>query len=157
MMLLMTMTTILGLWPLLNEGSAQAEFLKPTVITLVYGLGFGMGLVLLVVPALVAAQRDMARPLIAARRALAAQAPVRWFVMGAAGLCLAWLAGTVGWVVVRGGVHPVLLDLLPALQGMEASRAGLLLFVVGALAILILVYLVAALAYGRLAKSKVSG
>ena len=155
--LLTTLTTVLGLAPLLYEQSQQAQFLKPTVITLVYGLGFGMGLVLLVVPALVAAQRDMARPLIAARRALAAHAPVRWFVMGAAGLCLTWLAGTVGWVVARGAVHPVLLDLLPALQGVEASRAGLLLFVVGALAILILVYLVAALAYGRLAKGKATG
>jgi multidrug efflux pump subunit AcrB len=50
--LLTTLTTVLGLAPLLYETSQQAQFLKPTVITLVYGLGFGMVLVLLVVPAL---------------------------------------------------------------------------------------------------------
>lgn len=59
--MLTTMTTVLGLAPLLYEGSRQAEFLKPTVITLTYGLGFGMVLVLLVVPALVAMQADVGR------------------------------------------------------------------------------------------------
>lgn len=49
--LLTTLTTVLGLTPLLYEGSSHAQFLRPTVITLVYGLGFGMLLVLLVVPA----------------------------------------------------------------------------------------------------------
>jgi multidrug efflux pump subunit AcrB len=59
--ILTTLTTVLGLAPLLYESSSQALFLKPTVITLAYGLGFGMVLVLLVVPALVAAQSDIAR------------------------------------------------------------------------------------------------
>ncbi|GGL56473.1 efflux RND transporter permease subunit [Wenxinia marina] len=67
---LTTATTVLGLAPLLYEGSIQAEFLKPTVITLVYGLGFGMVLVLIVVPALIAAQSDIGRQWRAARRAL---------------------------------------------------------------------------------------
>ncbi len=40
--LLTTLTTVLGLTPLLYEQSQQAQFLKPTVITLVYGLGFGL-------------------------------------------------------------------------------------------------------------------
>ena len=44
---LTTLTTVLGLAPLLYENSSQAQFLRPTVITLVYGLGFGMLLVLL--------------------------------------------------------------------------------------------------------------
>ena len=52
--MLTTLTTVLGMAPLLYETSQQAQVLKPTVITLVYGLGFGMILVLLVVPALVA-------------------------------------------------------------------------------------------------------
>ncbi|MDA0962925.1 MAG: efflux RND transporter permease subunit, partial [Proteobacteria bacterium] len=47
--LLTTLTTVLGLLPLMFETSQQAQFLKPTVITLVYGLGFGMFLVLLIV------------------------------------------------------------------------------------------------------------
>ena len=66
---LTTMTTVLGLAPLLYERSAQAEFLKPTVITLAYGLGFGMVLVLVVVPALMAVQADVARAFAALRRA----------------------------------------------------------------------------------------
>ena len=59
--LLTTLTTVLGLAPLLYEGSSQAEFLKPTVITLVYGLAFGMVLVLMVVPALIAIGDDFAK------------------------------------------------------------------------------------------------
>ncbi|MCC6007698.1 MAG: efflux RND transporter permease subunit, partial [Rhodobacteraceae bacterium] len=48
--LLTTLTTVLGLAPLLYETSSQAQFLRPTVITLSYGLGFGMVIVLLLVP-----------------------------------------------------------------------------------------------------------
>jgi hypothetical protein len=59
--LLTTLTTVLGLAPLLYEGSTDAQFLKPTVITLVYGLGFGMVIVLLVVPAILAMQQDFAK------------------------------------------------------------------------------------------------
>ena len=40
--LLTTLTTVLGLTPLLFETSKDAQFLKPTIVTLVYGLGFGM-------------------------------------------------------------------------------------------------------------------
>ncbi|MEZ5777365.1 MAG: efflux RND transporter permease subunit [Paracoccaceae bacterium] len=59
--MLTTATTVLGLAPLLYEGSRQAEFLKPTVVTLCFGLGFGMVLVLLVIPAVVAIQQDVGR------------------------------------------------------------------------------------------------
>jgi multidrug efflux pump subunit AcrB len=68
--LLTTLTTVLGLAPLLYEKSSQAEFLKPTVITLAYGLGFGMVLVLLVVPAIMAAQGDASRAVAALRRGM---------------------------------------------------------------------------------------
>lgn len=66
---LTTATTVLGLAPLLFEKSQQAAFLMPTVITLVYGLGFGMVLILVVVPALVAVQGDLGRSLRALKRA----------------------------------------------------------------------------------------
>ncbi|MFN6952020.1 MAG: efflux RND transporter permease subunit [Albidovulum sp.] len=66
---LTTATTVIGLAPLLYETSRQAQFLKPTVVTLCYGLGFGMVLVLLVVPALVVVQADVGRRLAAFRRA----------------------------------------------------------------------------------------
>jgi len=69
--LLTTLTTVLGLAPLLFETSRQAQFLKPTVITLSYGLGFGLVLVLLLVPALLAMQRDIALEVRAFRRMLA--------------------------------------------------------------------------------------
>ena len=46
--LLTTLTTVFGLAPLLFEQSRDAQFLKPTVITLVFGLGFGM-LILLII------------------------------------------------------------------------------------------------------------
>ena len=66
---LTTATTVLGLMPLLFEKSRQAQFLLPTVITLVYGLGFGMFLVLVVTPSLVLIQRDIASALTSLRRA----------------------------------------------------------------------------------------
>jgi len=65
---LTTATTVAGLAPLLFETSRQAQFLKPTVVTLAFGLGFGMVLVLVVTPALIAVQHDIARALTSARR-----------------------------------------------------------------------------------------
>ena len=44
----------------------------PTVITLVYGLGFGMFLVLVVTPSLVLVQHDIARIVTSTRRLLRA-------------------------------------------------------------------------------------
>ena len=67
---LTTATTVLGLAPMLYEKSSAALFLKPTVITLCYGLGFGMVIVLFVVPALLAVQLDFGRQTRALRRAL---------------------------------------------------------------------------------------
>jgi len=69
--ILTTATTVFGLAPLLFETSRQAQFLMPTVITLVYGLGFGVFIVLVVTPALVAVQRDVAMLLRSSRRLVA--------------------------------------------------------------------------------------
>ena len=60
-LMLTTLTTVLGLAPLLYETSQQAQFLKPTVITLCYGLGFGFFIVLLIVPALLMIQNDFSK------------------------------------------------------------------------------------------------
>ncbi|MEO1328533.1 MAG: efflux RND transporter permease subunit, partial [Pseudomonadota bacterium] len=68
--LLTTLTTVGGLAPLLFEQSRQALFLKPTVVTLAYGLGFGLILVLLVTPALVMLQHDVGLRLKSFRRSL---------------------------------------------------------------------------------------
>ncbi|MDV7142717.1 efflux RND transporter permease subunit [Tropicimonas sp. TH_r6] len=56
--LLTTLTTVLGLAPLLFEASTQAEFLKPTAVTLCFGLAFGLFIVLLMVPSLIVVQAD---------------------------------------------------------------------------------------------------
>ncbi len=88
---LTTATTVLGLVPLLYEDSQQAEFLMPTVITLVYGLGFGMVLVLLVVPSLLAAQADIGQMLRSLQRMMRVPAPARRVVLAAgAGMLLAF-------------------------------------------------------------------
>ncbi|NIZ08444.1 efflux RND transporter permease subunit [Pseudooceanicola sp. HF7] len=68
--LLTTLTTVLGLAPLLFERSTQAEFLKPMVVTLCYGLGLGFFIVLLVIPSLVVAQHDLRRALKSTHRYL---------------------------------------------------------------------------------------
>ncbi len=70
--LLTTLTTLLGLAPLLFERSSQALFLKPTVVTLVYGLGLGGVIVLILVPALVMVERDITLALGSLRRGLRA-------------------------------------------------------------------------------------
>ena len=68
--ILTSLTTILGLAPLLFETSRHAQFLRPTVITLTYGLGFGLLLVLLIVPSLIAVQSDIQKQVVAFRRSL---------------------------------------------------------------------------------------
>ncbi|MCA0871806.1 efflux RND transporter permease subunit [Seohaeicola saemankumensis] len=148
--LLTTLTTVLGLAPLLYEQSQQAQFLKPTVITLVYGLGFGMFLVLLVVPALVAVQNDVARPITALRRALRSpNRAVRAVVVATGLVVLGWLAVTLGWALATGTLPQALIDAVPALNALSPVRAGLALFVPGALAITVVAFLLSALVYGR--------
>jgi multidrug efflux pump subunit AcrB len=65
--LLTSLTTIGGLTPLLFETNIQAQFLQPMAVTLVFGLMVTTFLVLLVVPALLAVQEDLARLLAWAR------------------------------------------------------------------------------------------
>ncbi|MEM9756985.1 MAG: efflux RND transporter permease subunit, partial [Pseudomonadota bacterium] len=103
--LLTTLTTVLGLAPLLYEGSQQAQFLKPTVITLVYGLGVGMFIVLLVVPSVLAMQHDIGLRTQALRRAVGAgrRAPVLSGALIVAALAIAGLfAATLGAEIVTG-------------------------------------------------------
>ncbi|WP_284266377.1 efflux RND transporter permease subunit [Roseicyclus amphidinii] len=105
--LLTTLTTVLGLAPLLYEGSADAQFLKPTVITLVYGLGFGMVIVLLVVPAILAMQQDFAKQFTALRRATGTltRHPAMGFGVGALAVALtALFAATLGSALATGGM-----------------------------------------------------
>ena len=68
--LLTTLTTVLGLAPLMYEASRQALFLKPTVVTLVYGLSVGFFAVLLLVPSLMMIQSDISGALRTLRKVL---------------------------------------------------------------------------------------
>jgi multidrug efflux pump subunit AcrB len=146
--LLTTMTTVLGLAPLLYEQSQQAQFLKPTVITLVYGLGFGMFLVLLVVPALLAMQQDITRQINTMRRALRSKTKgMRIALVTGWALCLAWLAATMGWAVVKGQLPDPILTTLPELQTWLPIVSSLVLFIAGAALISLTTYIVAAAAF----------
>ena len=103
--MLTTLTTVLGLAPLLYEQSSQAQFLKPTVITLCYGLGFGMVLVLMVVPALMAIQRDVGALIAAFKRGMGFRAEhVRRGMQAAFVAVLAWLGATFGVYGVTGAL-----------------------------------------------------
>ncbi|MCR8826083.1 efflux RND transporter permease subunit [Pseudosulfitobacter koreensis] len=144
--MLTTLTTVLGMAPLLYEQSQQAQFLKPTVITLVYGLGFGMVLVLLVVPALIAAQHDMSRQVRAMRRGLRARG-LRLVLVPLWAAVLAWGAATVGHVAVAGTVWPPLALLWPSASVLSPWAAALALFAAGLLGAAILVYALAAAAF----------
>ena len=131
---LTTATTVLGLAPLLYERSSDAQFLKPTVITLVYGLGFGMGLVLLVVPALIAVQDDLARLIRAVPRALRRRAGGLRFSVGiGASAMLVWLWLTLGHVSMHKALPATLthrawadLDPMSAALGLFIGGMGVL-------------------------------
>ncbi|MEL6701218.1 MAG: efflux RND transporter permease subunit, partial [Pseudomonadota bacterium] len=147
--MLTTLTTVLGLMPLLYEGSNQAEFLKPTVITLVYGLGVGMVLVLLVVPALMAMQQDVGDQVRAYRRAaaLARKRPSAAVPQALATLLIAvGFVVTLGWTLVTGGMPAPLAAMSPVggLGGALALFAAIVVVVV--LAALIIGWIAMALA-----------
>lgn len=130
--LLTTLTTVLGLAPLLYETSTQAQFLKPTVITLVYGLGFGMVLVLAVVPALLASGQDIARALRAARRSFARPLARRagravWPIRALAAMLVLWGAATLGAQIVTGAMA------VPGTGEAGGTAAAFALFAAGAL------------------------
>jgi multidrug efflux pump subunit AcrB len=137
--MLTTLTTVLGLTPLLYEGSQQAQFLKPTVITLVYGLGFGMLLVLLLVPALLAILNDLSRPMTAMRRAARAPDRVVQGTLACSGLALlSWFTVTMVWPAIYGAPIGFLSGLYAGEDGMAILRMGLGAFVTGAAFILFL-------------------
>ena len=114
--MLTTLTTVIGLMPLLYEPSSQAQFLKPTVITLIYGLGFGLLVVLLLVPALLAMQYDIRRQVTALRRAVSeprrAGATGLFTLLAIAGT-VAIFAATLGHLLVMGTVWQPVADQLP--------------------------------------------
>ncbi|MBT8408167.1 MAG: AcrB/AcrD/AcrF family protein, partial [Alphaproteobacteria bacterium] len=145
---------VLGLAPLLYESSSQAQFLKPTVITLVYGLGFGLVLVMLVVPSLLAMQHDVGRQVQSLRRSLRAGAALPGVLL-ATGLgivaAVALFAATLGAVLVTGALPAPLAELLPAVvQG--STGVAFALYLALLLPVLFVIWAVSALRMGRRAR-----
>ena len=152
--LLTSATTVLGLAPLLFETSQQAQFLKPTIITLVYGLGFGVLLVLLVVPALIAVQQDVAKQLRALRRAVPPRNRARG--VGAltvgTGLAIAALfVATLGSAVVQGKLPVAVMSMLPEQAMAALIPVSFALFAAGSAVITVLAFAMGALwfVFGR--------
>lgn len=138
--LLTTATTVFGLGPLLFERSSDAQFLRPTVVTLAYGLGFGMVLVLLIVPALLAMGHDFGRMAQSLRRALRLRksqvgAGLRALPWAAVALVAVAFALTLGWALVAGQAGPLTAGIAGG-GGMAAALAVFALLVgVGLLAL----------------------
>jgi len=61
--ILTTLTTSFGLFPLILETSFQAQFLIPMAISLVYGVAFGTLFILLFFPSLILILNDIRREL----------------------------------------------------------------------------------------------
>ena len=151
--MLTTMTTVLGLTPLLFERSQQAQFLKPTVITLVYGLGFGMVMVLLLVPALLAVQHDFSRQITAFRRSLSfrAKGVQRSLALGMVAM-VGWFAATLGTVLVKGTLPGAIESIAPAWATAAPVSGAFMLFLLGTVAIAVVIYL--GVAGARIVRSK---
>ena len=108
---LTTLTTVLGMTPLLFEKSQGAQFLKPTVITLVYGLGFGMILVLIVVPSLLAMQLDISRQIRSFKSSISFKHKafgLRLISLSSSLLIILSFIVTLGWVIVTGSINPLI-------------------------------------------------
>lgn len=136
---LTTTTTVIGFAPLLYESSSQAVFLKPTVITLAYGLGFGMVLVLVLVPAIMAVQADAARVRAAFRRMLrrrARTARLRGVLVAAVSAVAGVFAATVGTVAVTGALPGWIAGPAPMLAAFPALAATAM-FIGGTVAVLL--------------------
>ena len=132
--MLTTLTTVLGLSPLLYERSSQAQFLKPTVITLVYGLGFGMVLVLLVVPALIAVQHDVKRHFGSLWRGISGRAlALKRALQGLTALIVVWFGLTMG-ATFQGKKLPAFIPDSPQfLYNLPPMLGALLLFLSGSI------------------------
>jgi multidrug efflux pump subunit AcrB len=140
--MLTTLTTVLGLGPLLYERSSQAEFLKPTVVTLVFGLGFGMALVLIIVPSLIAIQNDFKRFRVSLLTGLTMRnLKIRALFVGSTLAICAWLLATMGWVIMFDRLPSGLQPLVSAVGGTNGIAAAFALFLAGSVLWITLLFL----------------
>ena len=59
--MLTSFTTFIGLLPIMFERSTDAQFLKPTIVSLAFGVAFATAVTLIFVPAMYAVGADIAR------------------------------------------------------------------------------------------------
>ena len=148
--MLTTATTVLGLTPLLFEQSNQAQFLRPTVITLAYGLSFGMVLVLLIVPSLLAAGHDVSRMMRSLRRALRlgsgrAGLGIRAVPVVAVLLVVGLFVTTMGWTILWQEAGPLTALAMPEAGASVIAAMGV--FMGSVLGGILALWLLAGLAY----------
>ncbi len=140
--MLTTLTTVLGLGPLLYERSSQAEFLKPTVVTLVFGLGFGMALVLIIVPSLIAIQNDFKRFRVSLMTGLTMRnLKIRALFVGSTLAICAWLLATMGWVIMFDRLPSGLQPLVSAVGGTNGIAVAFAFFLAGSVLWITLLFL----------------
>ncbi len=148
--LLTTLTTVLGLAPLLYETSMQAQFLRPTVITLSYGLGFGMLIVLLLVPSLLVVQNDIRQQFTTLFRAVRFRQPdfgqqIRGLTLIAATAIALWFAASLGHYLAYASLWSPLAQIIQ----LQSQLAVLLLFLAGSALILVVGYVISVWSVSR--------
>lgn len=138
--MLTTLTTVVGLAPLLYETSQQAQFLRPTVITLVYGLGFGFFVVLLAVPSLIAVQQDFSRLWQSLRRSLFGTNVPKGLRIGlliTSLFILSLMSVTVGYFVLNGVLFGSVDEIAKLVPFVPKGVFALLIAVLGTISILL--------------------
>ncbi|NDD89791.1 MAG: AcrB/AcrD/AcrF family protein, partial [Rhodobacteraceae bacterium] len=113
----------------------------------VYGLGFGMILVLIVVPSLIAIQQDVMRYRVSLKRALSSRNPgVRMAFIAAVGAILAWFAATMGVYIVTGDF----INFIGATFNAAPSIGfAFLTFIVGALVVILTLFVASHVTHAR--------
>ena len=147
---LTTLTTVLGMAPLLFEKSQGAQFLKPTVITLVYGLGFGMILVLIVVPSILAMQLDISRQIKAFKSSISLKHKaftLRLIILIACILIGLSFLLTIGSVIFTGEVHSTIASYYQAFPIKNAYLWSLSTYLVSTIIIISVAYILNIVAY----------
>ncbi|OUS04113.1 acriflavine resistance protein B [Rhodobacterales bacterium 52_120_T64] len=140
-LVLTTLTTVVGLAPLLFETSQQAQFLRPTVITLVYGLGFGFFIVLLMVPSLFAVKHDISKLWPSLRRSLLGRRVPKKLRIGLVVtnlLILSLLSVTVGYFVLNGELIGWVNEIAKLIPILPDGASALMIAILGTIAILVI-------------------
>ena len=107
-------------------------------MTIVYGLGFGMFLVLLVVPAFLVVQSEIGRAIAAFRRGLWRGPRGISRVLSAA--VLGVFALTLGPVILTGQLADAITKFVPSLAEAPARTVGFLLFIITAAMLVLIGY-----------------